>query len=109
MPASLSLRREGRGCHGVGALLVARSDRKPATLPIHPGHPSDDSFLVPAFTSEWVAGFTPEWWPRSRRNQWPTSPGIRTLFEYIEVFYNRRRRHSTLGYRSPAQFEARLR
>jgi transposase InsO family protein len=33
----------------------------------------------------------------------------RSLFEYIEVFYNRRRRHSTLGYRSPAEFEARLR
>lgn len=30
----------------------------------------------------------------------------RSLFEYIEVFYNRRRRHSTLGYRSPAEFEA---
>jgi transposase InsO family protein len=28
------------------------------------------------------------------------------LFEYIEVFYNRQRRHSTLGYRSPAEFEA---
>lgn len=26
------------------------------------------------------------------------------LFEYIEVFYNRRRHHSTLGYCSPAQF-----
>jgi len=26
------------------------------------------------------------------------------LFEYIEVFYNRSRRHSTLGYSSPAQF-----
>ena len=26
------------------------------------------------------------------------------LFEYIAVFYNRRRRHSTLGYRSPKQF-----
>ena len=25
-------------------------------------------------------------------------------FEYIEVFYNRRRRHSTLGYMSPMQF-----
>ena len=25
-------------------------------------------------------------------------------FEYIEVFYNRRRRHSTLGYKSPMQF-----
>ena len=26
------------------------------------------------------------------------------LFEYIAAFYNRRRRHSTLGYRSPTQF-----
>ena len=26
------------------------------------------------------------------------------LFEYIEVFYNRTRRHSTLGSRSPIQF-----
>lgn len=30
----------------------------------------------------------------------------REIFEYIEVFYNRQRRHSTLGYRSPAEFEA---
>ena len=27
------------------------------------------------------------------------------LFEYIEVFYNRQRMHSTLGYKSPAEFE----
>jgi putative transposase len=27
------------------------------------------------------------------------------IFEWIEVFYNRQRRHSTLGYRSPAEFE----
>lgn len=27
------------------------------------------------------------------------------LFEYIEVFYNRSRRHSTLGYQTPAGFE----
>lgn len=26
------------------------------------------------------------------------------LFDYIEVFYNRSRRHSTLGYHSPVQF-----
>jgi putative transposase len=26
------------------------------------------------------------------------------LFDYIEVFYNRSRRHSTLGYKSPTQF-----
>jgi transposase InsO family protein len=29
------------------------------------------------------------------------------IFEYLEVFYNRQRRHSTLGHRSPAEFEAR--
>jgi putative transposase len=29
------------------------------------------------------------------------------IFEYIEVFYNRKRRHSTLGYDSPAEFETR--
>ena len=28
------------------------------------------------------------------------------IFEWVEVFYNRQRRHSTLGYRSPAEFEA---
>jgi len=27
------------------------------------------------------------------------------IFEYIEVFYNRQRRHSTLGYKSPVDFE----
>lgn len=27
------------------------------------------------------------------------------LFEYMEVFYNRRRRHSSLGYLSPAEYE----
>jgi len=29
------------------------------------------------------------------------------IFEYIEVFDNRQRRHSTLGYSSPAEYEAR--
>ncbi len=30
----------------------------------------------------------------------------RAVFEFIEIWYNRRRRHSALGYRSPAQYEA---
>jgi putative transposase len=32
----------------------------------------------------------------------------RDIFDYIEVFYNRRRRHSTLGQISPAEFERRM-
>lgn len=28
-----------------------------------------------------------------------------SIFEYIEVFYNRKRRHSTLGYQSPERYE----
>jgi transposase InsO family protein len=32
----------------------------------------------------------------------------RALFEFIEIWYNRTRRHSTLGYRTPLQFEEEL-
>ena len=31
------------------------------------------------------------------------------LFDYIEAFYNQRRRHSSIGYLSPAQHEKRYR
>jgi len=30
----------------------------------------------------------------------------RELFEFIEIWYNRRRRHSSLGYRTPAEYDA---
>jgi putative transposase len=33
----------------------------------------------------------------------------RELFTYLEVFYNQRRRHSTIGYRSPAAYERQAR
>lgn len=41
------------------------------------------------------------------RRSWPTKAEARTaVFSYIETFYNRRRRHSTLGMLSPQAFEA---
>lgn len=42
------------------------------------------------------------------RQPFPTHLAARTaLFEYIEVFYNRQRRHSALGYLSPDEYERR--
>ena len=37
---------------------------------------------------------------------WATREAARcALFRYIEMWYNRRRRHSSLGYLSPLEFE----
>jgi hypothetical protein len=43
---------------------------------------------------------------RIYRRSWPTRAEARTaVFEYIEGWYNPRRRHSTLDYLSPAEYE----
>ncbi len=44
-------------------------------------------------------------------HSWPNRQIARTtIFEYIEGFYNTRRRHSALGHLSPSEYEeARLR
>ena len=44
------------------------------------------------------------------RGIWPTRAAAkRAVFEYVEVFYNRQRLHSSLGYLSPADYEAKQR
>jgi putative transposase len=41
--------------------------------------------------------------------KWRTrQEAMSAIFEYIEIWYNRKRRHSSLGYLSPAEFEAQL-
>ena len=40
------------------------------------------------------------------RRSWPTRRELGSaVFEYIEAFYNRERRHSTLGMLAPAEYE----
>jgi putative transposase len=45
--------------------------------------------------TEWVYGFKYRTRREARAN----------IFDYIEIFYNRQRRHSTLGYITPCQYE----
>lgn len=53
-------------------------------------------------TESWFNSFKNE---RVFGIQYETHADMRAAsFEYIEVFYNRKRQHSTLGYRSPIQF-----
>ena len=40
------------------------------------------------------------------QHSWPTRARARqAIFEFVEVFYNRQRRHSTIGMVAPAAFE----
>jgi len=42
------------------------------------------------------------------RYSWPTRTDAElAIFDFIEVFYNRKRRHSTIGQVSPSVFEER--
>jgi len=44
------------------------------------------------------------------QTQWRTRDEARSaVFEYLELFYNRQRRHSALGYLCPNEFELRHR
>ena len=43
------------------------------------------------------------------QSDWHTKEEARrAIFRYIETWYNRKRRHSTLGYISPAEYEVQL-
>jgi len=43
------------------------------------------------------------------RKKWKTRIELaNAIFEFIEVFYNRQRRHSKIGYISPIKFEVNL-
>jgi len=110
----------------VDALQMAIARRKPAPGLVHHsdrgvqytslsfGKKLEDEGLVPsmgrvgsaydnALAESFVATLKTELLYRS---SWPTRQVVRTaIFEYIEGFYNTRRRHSALGHLSPAEYE----
>ncbi len=48
-------------------------------------------------------------WELIERSDWHTRDEARLpIFEYIECWYNQKRRHSSLGYLSPAEYEQKL-
>lgn len=48
-------------------------------------------------------------WELIERSDWQTRNAARlAIFEYIECWYNQKRRHSSLGYLSPAEYEQKL-
>jgi transposase InsO family protein len=63
-----------------------------------------------AGTTPWRRASSPRpGWELIEDSDWHTHEETkRDLFEYLEVWYNRRRRHSALGYKSPAEYEAEL-
>lgn len=60
-----------------------------------------------AVSESWFATFKAE---LIDTRPWPTLAALRpAVFDYIEGWYNTRRLHSSLGYRSPAEYEATVR
>lgn len=110
----------------VDALLMAIARRKPAPGLVHHsdrgvqytslsfGKRLEDKGLLPsmgrvgsaydnALAESFIATLKTELLYRS---SWPTRQSVKSaIFEYIEGFYNTRRRHSALGYTSPSEFE----
>ena len=113
----------------VAALRMALGDRRPRRVVHHSDHGSQYTSKVfrkvchahhvrmsmgrvgdcydNALAESWFATLECELIDRQPSARFETrEEARRAIFAYIEGFYNRRRRHSALGYRSPAEFEA---
>ena len=57
-----------------------------------------------AYVESWFSSLKKEW---IYKNIYSTESELKALvFEYIEVWYNKKRKHSSLGYLSPMQYKA---
>jgi putative transposase len=91
-----------QGCQYTSARYRAKAEAAKLLLSMsRPGMPYDNA-MAESFFSTLKLELAPD-------QAFATREAARlALFEYIEVFYNRLRMHSRLGYQSPAQFEERF-
>ena len=83
---------------------IAFSDRL-AQLGLTPSMRSRGDAFDNALTRSWHASLNTE---LLDRQHWRYRDELRTAsFHYIEVFYNRQRLHSSLGYQSPSEYARR--
>ena len=99
-PASDLLHHSDRGCQYASASYRAKLASLGIQVSMSRRGDCHDNAVVESFfgtLKQELAGDT----------RWTTHVEARAaIHEYIEVFYNRRRLHSSIGYRSPADFEA---
>ena len=81
--------RERLATHGIAVSMSRRGD-------------CWDNAVVESFmaTLKWELVADADWRTRHQAS--------RALFEYLEVWYNRQRRHSSLGYKTPVEYAAQL-
>ena len=109
----------------INALDMAIKARKPAGTVVHADHGTQftswaftdrirSSGLMPSFGTVGDGldnAMMESFWSSMQiellnRKKWKTRVELaNAMFEYIEIFHNRQRRHSGLGYRSPIEFE----
>jgi transposase InsO family protein len=88
-----------RGCQYTSTQYATLADRLGVTLSVGRTGQCWDNALAESFFAT-IKGELLDTRP------WPTRVAAhRAIFEYIESWYNLRRLHSTLGYRSPANYE----
>jgi putative transposase len=122
--ASIAACRPGPGCPGDGHLGTARRRPRSPHLPLRSRRQYTSEAYTNVLTSHgirsslsrpancWDNAVAESFFSTLKldllyRHSWPTRATARSaIFEYIEVFYNRERRHSTLGNLSPADYES---
>ena len=117
-PARRARRRRARASAATTPARAAGSSITPTKARSTSRSPSAAAAAPPASSNRWASRgsaydnavcesfFTTLKSDLINRRSWPDKAELRTaVFDYIEVFYNRQRRHSSLDYLSPAEYE----